>query len=223
MEALKKKAAYAALELVENDMIIGLGTGSTVKYFIEGLIQRCLNGLKVKVVSSSRNSLELAKAGNLEVLDINDVDCVDLTVDGADEIDGNKNMIKGGGGALFREKVLALASKKLAIIVDESKYVEKLGLSKIPVEVLPYGYMLVQRKISDLGFDSFLRKKENGIVFVTDNGNYILDIKIKDGFLKNVRKMHEELKSLCGVLETGFFFDLDLTLFVATKEKVIML
>src|ERR1700722_3338459 len=123
LEAAKKTVGYTAAEFVENGMTVGLGTGTTALYFIERLSQRCKEGLSVKVVSSSIGSTELAKKGGLQLIDINKITTIDLTVDGADEIDAQKRMIKGGGGACVREKIVASMSREMVVIIDETKLV----------------------------------------------------------------------------------------------------
>src|SRR3990167_2227814 len=138
-EKAKQEAALKAVEFIQDGMIVGLGSGTTAAYFIQALAERVKQGLKIQSVASSHPSADLAKKGGIKVLDLNAVSHVDLTIDGADEIDRKKRMIKGGGGAHVREKILACASKEMVVIVDESKRVERLGKAKLPVEVLFYG------------------------------------------------------------------------------------
>ena len=197
-------------------MVVGIGTGSTAYFFIQALIERCQEGLKIKAVSSSKASAELAKEGGIEILDLNDVEFIDITVDGADEIDSKKRMIKGGGGALLREKIVANASNEMIVIVDESKVVEHLGAFPLPVEVNPFGYELTKRQIEKQGFRAALREKE-GKTYVTDNGNYILDLKFQH--LPGEPEEHDQvLKEIPGVLETGFFFDLAGRVIIGNQE-----
>jgi len=209
-EDLKKKAAYKAADFIESGMTVGLGTGSTVKYFIERLVQKSReNNLKIQTVSSSFRSLKLALEGGLQVSDIETRLTIDITVDGADEIDKNKRMIKGGGGALLREKILASMSRELVVIVDESKKVSLLGHRKLPVEVVPFAGLATLHKIKKPGLNAQFRKKENSEseLYVTDNGNYIIDIKY-DKLLEDPEREHALLKEIPGVVETGFFFRL---------------
>lgn len=208
METGKKAAGVKAVTLIEDGMIVGLGTGSTAAYFIKALIEK---RLRIKTVASSKRSEEMAKAGGLHVLDINEVDHVDITVDGADEIDHQKRMIKGGGGAHVREKILAYASSEMIVIADESKVVTQLGKTKLPVEVLPYGHNFAKLKIEQLGFTGSWRvANSTNLVqelFISDNGNLILDIHFSS-LLKNPEQVHYALLEIPGVIDTGFFFNI---------------
>jgi len=204
---MKKKAGECAAEWIEEGMLVGLGTGSTVFFFIEKLIQRCNEGLNITVVSSSIRSFEQAKRGGIPTADMDTVTQIDITVDGADEIDSQKRMIKGGGGALLREKILAITSKEMVVIVDESKVVEKLGKHFLPVEILPFGYSATIDKIRVLGYRGEIRQFDSGQLYKTDNGNYIYDIHFQE-LLENPEEDHDKLIRIPGVLETGFFFNL---------------
>jgi ribose 5-phosphate isomerase A len=206
-DTLKKVVAYKAAELIENGMHIGLGTGSTVFFFIERLIQRCKEGLKIRAVASSEQSFQQAKVGNIPLLDIDKVSSLDLTVDGADEIDPQKRMIKGAGGAHVREKIVATMSREMIVIVDESKLVPALGKRKLPVEILPFARNAIFHHISKAGYQGEFRKKTNGSLFVTDNGNLLIDIHF-DILRKNPEQDHETLLHIPGIVDTGFFFNL---------------
>lgn len=203
-EEMKKAAGYKAAELIENGMLIGLGTGSTVFYFIEKLIQRVKEGLSIRAVSSSIASQNQAKDGGIPLADIDTITSIDLTVDGADEITAEKEMIKGGGGALLREKILANISREMLVIVDESKVVEKLGKHPLPVEILPFARGAIIDKIKKLGFHGTLRLHNNDGPYITDNGNMIYDIHF-ESLRDDPEKDHEKLLRIPGVLETGFF------------------
>ena len=204
---MKKAAGFAAAELIENGMLVGLGTGSTVYYFIEKLIDRVKEGLSIRAVSSSIASENQAKEGGIPCADINTITSIDLTVDGADEITSEKVMIKGGGGALLREKILANISREMIVIVDESKVVEKLGKHPLPVEILPFARGAIIDKIKKLGFQGSLREHNKNGPFITDNGNMIYDIHF-ECLRDDPEKDHEKLLRIPGVLETGFFFNL---------------
>lgn len=208
-ESLKQAVGYKAASFVEPGMIVGLGTGSTAKHFIQRLIERNKSeNLNIQVVASSLRSLELAKEGGLSIADINTLHSIDLTVDGADEIDKEKRMIKGGGGALLREKIVASMSKELIVIVDESKKVSLLGARKLPVEVIPFACHSTLYKVQKLGWKAEFRTKENSSdYYVTDNGNHIIDIHFSH-LLSNPEEHHLILKEIPGVVETGFFFHL---------------
>ncbi len=205
--ALKKAVGYRAAELIESGMRVGLGTGSTAFFFIEKLIQRCQEGLQIHAVASSESSLQLAREGGIPLLDIDETTSLDITVDGADEIDPRKRMIKGGGGALLRERIVAAMSREMIVIVDESKCVSALGKHKLPVEVLPFAKNATFHHIAKAGYKGEFRKNAHGGLYVTDNGNYLIDIHL--GALRDKpEEDHETLKSIPGVIDTGFFFNL---------------
>lgn len=208
METGKKAAGEKAATMIEDDMIVGLGTGSTAAYFIQALIKK---KLRIKTVASSQRSEEMAKAGGLHVLNINEVNRIDITVDGADEIDHQRRLIKGGGGAHVREKILACASSEMIVIADESKVVTKLGKTKLPVEILPYGHNFAKLRIESLGYSSSWRVADVTSLlqelYVSENGNFILDIHFPS-LLKNPEEVHAKLLEIPGVVDTGFFFNL---------------
>jgi len=206
-ERSKKLAAKQAVDYVQPGMLVGIGTGSTVFYFIEYLIQRCRQGLKITAVSSSERSTKQALAGGIVFADVNTISSIDLTVDGADEIDAKKRMIKGGGGALLREKILAASSKDMIVIVDQDKVVHQLGKKALPVEVLPFGVQTTLTKIHRIGFSGKLRQLPDGSLYKTDNGNLIFDIAYSLP-VDHPEEDHLKLISIPGVIETGFFFDL---------------
>jgi len=195
-EAGKKAAAEAALAYIENDMIIGVGSGSTVDHFIAAL-----KSVKQKIDAAVASSIATAnklKALSIPLLDLNSVSALPLYVDGADEINAVKQMIKGGGGALTREKIIATVARKFICIADESKLVDLLGNFPISVEVIPMARSYVARQIVQLGGDPVYREG-----FITDNGNVILDVfNIK---LVDPRMIEDQLKNLVGVVENGVF------------------
>lgn len=203
----KKAAGIAAAELIEDGMIIGLGTGSTAAFFIEALGKKCQEGLKISAVATSQQSAQHAQHLGIPMLAPEEITRLDITVDGADEIDHHKNMIKGGGGALLREKLLAQASKEMIVIIDEMKLVEYLGNHPLPVEIVPFVYRSTLQRLEDKGYQGVLRTTRTQEIFITDNGNYIFDIQYNDPIL-NPQHEHESLKSITGVVETGLFFHL---------------
>lgn len=203
----KSAAGKAAADLVEDGMLVGLGTGSTASFFIESLIARCREGLRITVVTSSVRSLEQAKAGNIPIAEINSLTALDLTVDGADEIDPLKRMIKGGGGALLREKILATMSREMVVVVDEKKLVNRLGAFPLPVEIVPFAFKATIARINDKGYQGVLRKGADGAPYVTDNGNCIYDIHFKE-LRENPEQDDDILRRIPGVVTTGFFFHL---------------
>lgn len=216
-ETAKKAAGYAAADLVENGMTIGLGTGSTAKYFIEKLIQRHKEGLDVRAVSTSLRSEKQAKDGGIPIIDINTLTSLDMVVDGADEIDESKQMIKGGGGALLREKIVATMSKEMIVVVDEKKLVDKLGKFPLPVEIIPFGHLSIIHQINQLGYKGHLRQNEKNECYVTDNHNYIYDIHFPS-LIENPENLHNILKKIVGVIETGLFLHLAGRIVVGYKD-----
>ncbi|MBT1064741.1 ribose-5-phosphate isomerase RpiA [Bowmanella sp. Y26] len=193
---LKKAAALAALDFIEDDSIVGVGTGSTVGYFIDGLasIKHKLQG----AVSSSEDSSNKLRALGIEVFDLNSVDNLDLYVDGADEITVHKHMIKGGGAALTREKIVAAVAKTFVCIVDGSKQVDVLGSFPLPVEVIPMARSYVARELVKLGGDPVWRQ---GVV--TDNGNVILDVHNLE--ILNPVELEAKINQIVGVVTNGLF------------------
>ena len=185
-------------------MTIGIGSGTTVYWLIQELGKRVTQGLNIKAVPTSKQTSDLAKQAGITVLDLNEVDRLLLTIDGADEIDKRGDLIKGGGGALLQEKIVAAASDELVIIADHSKLVERLGKFPLPVEVIPFGYKQVEKKIIDSTKCKkvSLRKKE-GDVFVTDHQHYILDCDY--GAIHDAAALNTALHLIPGVVETGLF------------------
>ncbi len=201
---MKKAVGYQAAELIQNGMRVGIGTGSTVYFFIERLIQRCKEGLMISTFSSSVTSEKQAREGGIPIL--TEMTELDITVDGADEIDPQKRMIKGGGGALFREKILANASQEMIVIVDESKLVSYLGKCPLPVEITTYATPSIIRQINEAGYHGHIRMTAENTPFITDNGNYIYDI-VFDSPLAFPEEDEEKLIYIPGVIDTGFFFN----------------
>ncbi|HEY4255539.1 MAG TPA: ribose-5-phosphate isomerase RpiA [Chlamydiales bacterium] len=204
----KRAAGHKAATLIESGMIVGLGSGSTSACFIEALIQRVKQEkLKIETVASSHESAHLAKAGGLHVIELNAAPRVDLTIDGADEIDPKKRMIKGGGGAHTKEKILAIASSEMVVIVDETKLVSSLGREKLPVEILFYGSPSTRSQIEKMGYQGKWRLNKDGSLFLTESGNLLFDIQFNT--LLSDPEFHDtQLRQIPGVIATGFFFNL---------------
>jgi ribose 5-phosphate isomerase A len=202
---MKKAVGYQAAELIQSGMRVGIGTGSTVYFFIERLIERCKEGLLISAFSSSIASEKQAREGGIPIL--SEMRELDITVDGADEIDPEKRMIKGGGGALFREKIIANASKEMIVIVDESKVVSSLGKQPLPVEVTTYATPSIIRKINEEGYQGHIRLTKDNKPFITDNGNYIYDIHFET-LRDHPEEDEKRLLYIPGVIDTGFFFKL---------------
>jgi len=201
----KKLTGEKAAEYIKDGMIIGLGTGSTAYYAIKKVGEMARNGLKVKAVPTSKETADLAAEEGIDLVELADVKSLDLTIDGADEVDPDFNLIKGGGGALLREKIVASAADKLIIVVDESKLVEYLGVFPLPVEITPFSWQYTRRMIEKFSCSSVIRKNDKDF-FVTDNGNYILDCNFEK--IKDPVKLTVELNKLPGVVENGIFAEM---------------
>jgi len=212
---LKQAAAQKALELVQDGMLIGLGTGSTTRFFIEGLGRMVSEGMKVRGVPTSRATAELAASLGIPIV-TELIGQVDLAVDGADEVDPALNLVKGRGGALFREKLVATAAKRFVVVVDESKLVEQLGVGVLPVEVLPFLWRSTAERLAALGRSLVVRGGEE-TPYVTDNGNLILDVTVEGG-IKDAEEFGFELKKITGVVEHGLFVGMTDTVIVAGPE-----
>ncbi len=202
----KRVVGVAAAGLVEDGMTIGVGTGSTAACFIDALIARVRKGLKVQAVATSVQSQRHAEQGGIPVLGIDNVSEIDLAIDGADEIDGLKRMIKGGGGALLREKIIDSLAHEMVVIVDEGKLVDKLGSFGLPIEVVPFGVKHTLRRLSDMGYKASLRMSGKKPT-ITDNGNYVADISFS-ALLDQPEDHDVKIRSIPGVVETGFFLDI---------------
>ncbi len=198
----KQLAGEKAAEYVKEGMIVGLGTGSTVYYTIMKLGERMKDGLNIKGVSTSSSTTKLAGELGIPLIPLNEADRIDLTIDGADEVDKEGNGIKGGGGALLFEKMVAAASDSIIWVVSSNKLVEKLGAFPLPVEVIPFGYKQIEKKLAGRGIKSELRQKD-GEVYKTDSGNYILDLHM--GTIANPDELDQWLNGLAGVVENGLF------------------
>ncbi len=198
----KKIAAGKAIEYIRNGMTLGLGTGSTAYWAIQGIGEQVKNGLSVRAIATSVQSEALARELNIPIVPWTEIDHIDVTIDGADEVDEQLNLIKGGGGALLREKIVASATRFYIIIVDESKLVAKLGKFPLPVEVSPFGWELTMRRLAKLGCQPVRRMKDQE-PFLTDNQHYILDCSF--GPIADPAKLHRQVSDITGVMEDGFF------------------
>jgi ribose 5-phosphate isomerase A len=214
-EELKKAAADKALELVQDGMLLGLGTGSTSRFFIEGVGRLVADGMKVRGVPTSREVAELAAELGIQIV-TEIVGQIDLAVDGADEVDPSLNLIKGRGGALFREKLVAAAAKRFVVIVDDSKLVKGLGQGVLPVEVLPFLWRSTAERLTALGASLTIRGGEE-TPYITDNGNLILDLTVEGG-IKNPAELAVDLKKTTGVVEHGLFVGMTDTVIAAGPE-----
>ena len=216
MVNLKEQVGIKAAEFVTDGMIVGLGTGSTAYYFVAELGRRIKEeGLNITAVTTSSVTYEQAEGLGIPLKAIDDIEVVDLTVDGADEVDPALNGIKGGGGALLMEKIVATNSKDCIWIVDESKQVETLGAFKLPVEVVQYGAENLFRHFEKKGYSPAYREKD-GQRFVTDQGNFIIDLDLK--VIPDAEALAEELDRTVGVVDHGLFLGMVSKVIVGTPE-----
>ncbi|WP_271003440.1 ribose-5-phosphate isomerase RpiA [Listeria seeligeri] len=201
----KKIAGEKACEWVEDGMVVGLGTGSTVYYTIEKLGELVQQGLKITGVATSEQTARQAEKLGITLKSLNDVAEIDITIDGADEVTGAFQGIKGGGGALLREKMVAEASRLNIWVVGEEKLVDSLGNFPLPLEVIPFGWKQIKRSLEKEGIQATLRTQQNKEIYQTNNGNYILDI-VNQTFTNPI-KWQEKLAQVPGIVEQGLFLN----------------
>ena len=218
---MKKMAGEKAVEYVEDGMILGLGAGSTVEYTLRKLGELVKDGLKIKGIPTSMHTRKIAKECNIPLTTLEENPEIDLTIDGADEVDSELNLIKGGGGALTREKIIAYHSKKEIIVIDETKIVKALGTAvPLPVEVVKYGWTSTKKALEELGCTAELRKIIND-PYLTDNSNYILDC----GFerIEEPEQIEKDINNIPGVVENGLFIGLVDEIIVGSKQGIVTL
>ena len=224
LEPMKRAAAAEALKAVTPDMRLGLGTGSTARHFVDLLGQRVADGLKVICVPTSEATRLQAESLSIPLTTLDETPHLDLTVDGADEIDPALSLIKGGGGALLREKIVASASDAMIVIADDTKVVQRLGRFPLPIEVNPFGLGATQRAVeaalakAGCPAGTVLRKKADGLVFVTDGGHMILDAAC--GQIPDVPLLSSLLFAVPGVVEHGLFIGMAKSAFIASASGV---
>ena len=224
MDQLKRLAAARALDHVRDGMQLGLGTGSTAKHFVDLLGEKVAAGLKVVGVPTSEATRIQAEQCRIPLTTLDAIDRLDLTVDGADELDGALNLIKGGGGALLREKIVASASDRMIVIADETKWVDVLGRFPLPVEVIPFGLAATQRAITKAFAESGVsgqmgvRKSKDGHVFVTDGGHWIIDAHLER--IADAPRLAGLLSLIPGVVEHGLFIGLASTVILAGAQGI---
>jgi len=218
-EQEKKLAAARSMEFIRDGQVVGLGTGSTAAFFIELLGARVMQGLRVRGIPTSERSREMAAAQGIPLTSFDDVQTLDVTVDGTDEFDPQLRLIKGGGGALLREKIVASASKKVVIVADSSKRVSVLGKFPLPVEVVPFAQALVAEKIAGLGAKVVRRIDASGRIYATDSGNQILDCHF--GQIADVEGLARKLSDMPGIVEHGLFIGLASVVLLAEGGKVV--
>ncbi len=222
-ELEKENAAHAAMDFVEDGMTLGLGTGSTAKFFVENLAEEIAEGLVVRGVPTSEQTRRLAESLGVPLVDVEQVDRIHMTVDGADEVDEHAQLIKGGGAALLREKIIANASDLMIVIADSSKKVDMLGQFPLPVEVTPFGYTITAKKTYDAltraGVLKPMIKVRTGPgnkPIVTDGGNYILDCSC--GAIPDAPLASALLSNIPGVVEHGLFINLARTVIIGAED-----
>jgi ribose 5-phosphate isomerase A len=224
IDAQKRAAAARAIALVEPGMRLGLGTGSTARHFVELLAARVREGLRIVAVPTSDATRRDAQQWGMTLTTLDETPELDLTVDGADEIAPDLSLIKGGGGALLREKIVASASARMVVIADDSKWVPMLGRFPLPIEVVPFGLAAVRRKIEAAAAAAgcpgavHLRRAKDGHAFVTDGGHWILDAALER--IPDPRALAERLVNIAGVVEHGLFIGLAQTAIVANADGV---
>ena len=213
----KKLAAEYSVNYIEDGMIVGLGTGSTVEFMIYKLAERVKKGLNITAVSTSQATTKLATSLGIKISMLSDIEEIDVTIDGADEVDENLNGIKGGGGALLYEKIIAANSKKNIWIVDSSKIVKTLGKFPLPVEIIQFGSTHLCIKLENKGFKPTIRMKGSSR-FITDNNNYIIDLRMEE--ISDPVGLDTKLKRFPGVVETGLFYGIADTVIAGIDNKV---
>ncbi|TLS37954.1 ribose-5-phosphate isomerase RpiA [Pseudalkalibacillus caeni] len=212
----KKLAGEKAVDYIENNMVIGLGTGSTVYWTIRHLALRVKAGLHIKAIPTSMSTARLAEQLGIPLASFTEIDRLDLTIDGADEVSPDLNLIKGGGGALLREKIVAYASERLIIVADSSKQVASLGKFPLPVEITPFGWENTCKQVMLLGCESLTLREKDERPFVTDNGNYIADCKF--GRIDSPDLLEKSLNAIPGVVENGLFVNMADQVIIGTEK-----
>jgi ribose 5-phosphate isomerase A len=219
-DRLKQASAQRAIEYVEDGMVVGLGTGSTAYFVVEGLGARVAQGLRIVGIPTSERTATQARGLKIPLATFAEYSRIDLTIDGADEVErGTLNLIKGLGGALLREKIVATAGDRLIIVVDEEKLVDKLGdHTPVPVEVTQFGWQATAAKLTKLGAEPVLRHAAEDHAFITDGGNYILDCRF--GKIADAAKLEREIGMTVGVVESGLFIGRSTAVIVAAGGGV---
>ena len=215
----KQLSAEAACNYVKDGMIVGLGTGTTAEFSVRKIGKLVRNGLSIRGIPTSNKTKELAEAEGIPLIDFSESMFIDLTIDGADEIDGNLNMIKGGGAALLQEKIVAAVSMAEIIVVNRTKLVDQLGAFPLPVEVIPFGWQVVFNQLESLHGNPDLRLNK-GQPQVTDQGNYIIDCHFRK--IENPKLLEHQLNMIPGVVENGLFINLCTKMILADGEQLIV-
>jgi ribose 5-phosphate isomerase A len=223
IDKLKIEAAHAAIDFVKDNMVVGLGSGSTASHVIEALGKKVANGLKIVAIPTSKQSQFLAEKHNLKLTTFAEHPEIDITIDGADQVEiGSLNLIKGLGNALLGEKIVARSSKKLIIVIDERKLVDCLGnRTPLPIELVPFGWEITEKIIAQYGCETELKMDSNKKALLTDGHHYILNCKFSK--IENARKLDKDLKLITGVIETGLFLNMADSVIVAQQSGVVTL
>jgi len=215
---MKRLAAEKACDYIEDGMILGLGTGSTVDYALRKIGKMVNEGIKIKGIPTSFRTKKIAIEEKIPLTSLEDNPEIDLTIDGADEVDSELRLIKGGGGALTREKMIAYYSKKVIIIIDETKVVKMLGIDfSLPVEVVKFGWTLTKNKLKEFNCNVELRKIMNN-PYITDNSNYIIDCEFDR--IKDPEQLEIDINNIPGVVENGLFIGLADEIIVGSKQGI---
>ena len=219
-DELKRAAALRAVEYVDDGMVLGLGTGSTATFVVQALGERVGQGLKIVGIPTSERTATLARSLGIPLASFAEHQRIDLTIDGADEVDRHTlNLIKGLGGALLREKIVAAASRRLVIVVDQEKLVDRLGdHTPVPIEVVQFGWQSTQAAIKKLGADPMLRHAAEDHPFITDGGNYILDCRFAG--IADPQTLERQIGAIVGVVESGLFVGRSSAVIVASTSGV---
>jgi ribose 5-phosphate isomerase A len=217
----KEAAARASLRFVKDGHVVGLGTGSTAAYFIKLLGEEVKNGLRVRGIPTSIRSRELALSLGIPLITLDDCQEIDVTVDGADEVDPHLRLIKGGGGALLREKIVASATRQMVVVADASKQVQRLGKFPLPVEVIRFAQALVAKRIVAMGAEVQLRRDAAGNAYLTDENNHILDCRF--GEILDPNRLARELSEMPGVVEHGLFIGMASLALLARGSEIVEL
>jgi len=219
LDSLKKAAAVTAVEFVRDGMVVGLGTGSTSKHMIIALGEKVRAGMKLRGVPTSRETAELARQQGIPLIDQDNAWLIDVAIDGADQVDPHLNLIKGGGGALLKEKIVAASAKQFIVMVDHTKRVPVLGGSfPLPIEVIPFGWGSTAREIEALTKSPVVLRERNGAPFTTESGNMIVDVHIDR--IDQPRDLEISLNQIPGIVETGLFVGRTSLLIVGTPNGV---
>ena len=217
----KEAAARASLRFVKDGQVLGLGTGSTATYFIKLLGEQVKSGLRIRGIPTSVRSRELAESLGIPLTTLDECQEIAVTVDGADEVDPQLRLIKGGGGALLREKIVASATRQMVVVADATKQVQRLGKFPLPVEVIKFAQALVAKRISALGAQVQLRTGADGKPFMTDENNHILDCHF--GQIQNPDVLARQLSDMPGVVEHGLFIGMASVVLFAQGSEIVEL